>query len=83
MGTHPNGALTDTAKVIGHLLTFRWPKLHYRNPSNTNVFYWGGKVCDVVRNVVEWQADVVCETDQAQTSAKQTLKSHCLFLVVQ
>ncbi|KAL5459802.1 hypothetical protein EMCRGX_G033178 [Ephydatia muelleri] len=25
-------------------LPLPWPKLHYRNPSNTNVFYWGGKI---------------------------------------
>ncbi len=44
MGTHPNSALKDTAIFLGHMLTLSWPKLHYRNPSNTNVFYWGGKV---------------------------------------
>lgn len=44
MGTHPRSALWDTASFFGHLLTLRWPALHYRNPSNTNVFYWGGKV---------------------------------------
>lgn len=44
MGTHPNSALRDTAIFLCHLLTLRFPKLHYRNPSNTNVFYWGGKV---------------------------------------
>ena len=44
MGTHPHSALRDTISFLGHLATFRWPKLHYRNPSNTNVFYWGGKV---------------------------------------
>lgn len=47
MGTHPHSALRDTASFLGHLATFRWPKLHYRNPSNTNVFYWGGKVRSV------------------------------------
>ena len=47
MGTHPHSALRDTASFLGHLATFRWPKLHYRNPSNTNVFYWGGKVCSL------------------------------------
>ena len=44
MGTHPNGVIKDTAILLKNLLTMRWPKLHYRNPSNTNVFYWGGKV---------------------------------------
>ena len=45
MGTHPNSALKDTASVLGNLLMLRLPKLRYRNPSNTNVYYWGGKVC--------------------------------------
>ena len=45
MGTHPNSALKDTAIFLKHMLTLSWPKLQYRNPSNTNVFYWGGKVC--------------------------------------
>ena len=44
MGTHPNSALKDTAVLLKSLATLRWPKLQYRNPSNTNVFYWGGKV---------------------------------------
>lgn len=45
MGTHPNGVIVDTANLLKSLLMMRWPKLRYRNPSNTNVFYWGGKVC--------------------------------------
>ena len=45
MGTHPNSALKDTASFLGNLLMMRMPKLRYRNPSNTNVYYWGGKVC--------------------------------------
>ena len=44
MGTHPNSPLKDTAILLKNLLLFKWPALHYRNPSNTNVFYWGGKV---------------------------------------
>ncbi len=45
MGTHPNSPLKDTAILLKNLVMLRWPNLHYRNPSNTNVFYWGGKVC--------------------------------------
>lgn len=44
MGTHPNGVIKDTAILLKSWMTLRWPKLQYRNPSNTNVFYWGGKV---------------------------------------
>ena len=48
MGTHPNGIIKDTASLLKSLLAIRWPKLRYRNPSNTNVFYWGGKVYALV-----------------------------------
>jgi len=48
MGTHPNSAIKDTVSFLGNLLTLRMPKLRYRNPSNTNVYYWGGKVCDTL-----------------------------------
>ena len=44
MGTHPNGALKDSLSLLGNALQLKWPQLMYRNPSNTNVFYWGGKV---------------------------------------
>ena len=50
MGTHPNGVVKDTATLLKSLLTLQWPKLRYRNPSNTNVFYWGGKVRTLVCN---------------------------------
>ena len=46
MGTNPNSAIRDTAVLIKSMLTFSWPTLRFRNPSNTNVFYWGGKVMD-------------------------------------
>ena len=45
MGTHPNSPLKDTALLLKSWLGLSWPNIHYRNPSNTNVFYWGGKVC--------------------------------------
>lgn len=54
MGTHPNGIIKDTAILFKNLLTLRWPKLRYRNPSNTNVFYWGGKVTCVL--CIVWSA---------------------------
>ena len=80
MGTHPHSALRDTASFLGHLATFRWPKLHYRNPSNTNVFYWGGKVRSVcvvevlsMHNVVlgeyelyQWCHSFLCGISQNQ-----------------
>ena len=43
MGTHPNGALKDSLTLLVNALQLKWPQLIYRNPSNTNVFYWGGK----------------------------------------
>ena len=44
MGTNPNSAIKDTAMLLKNFLTLSWPVLRFRNPSNTNVFYWGGKV---------------------------------------
>lgn len=42
MGTMPS---YTTLKAFGTLLTsWRFPPLKFRNPSNTNSFYWGGKV---------------------------------------
>jgi all-trans-8'-apo-beta-carotenal 15,15'-oxygenase len=43
-GTNPQGALKDTSTFLANALRLRLPQLSYRNPSNTNVFYWGGKV---------------------------------------
>jgi len=44
MGSHPSSALRDTMAFLASALALQWPRLSYRNPSNTNVFYWGGKV---------------------------------------
>ena len=42
MGTMPSHS---TLKAFGTLLTsWRFPPIKFRNPSNTNSFYWGGKV---------------------------------------
>lgn len=43
MGTHPSGVMKDSLTFLGNALQLKWPQLKYRNPSNTNVFYWGGK----------------------------------------
>ena len=48
MGTHPSSALTDTIAFLGSAISLQWPRLIYRNPSNTNVFHWGGKVHNIV-----------------------------------
>ena len=44
MGTTPKGVLSTSATAIGSLLKGQLPKIKFRNPSNTNVFYWGGKL---------------------------------------
>ncbi len=44
MGTNPHGVIGNAAVLLKSFLTFSWPALRFRNPSNTNVFYWGGKV---------------------------------------
>ena len=43
MGTKPS---YSAVKALGTLLTtWKVPPIEFRNPSNTNSFYWGGKVC--------------------------------------
>ena len=48
MGSNPDSALRSTVSLIGNFFMMRWPRLHFRNPSNTNVFYWGGKVSKII-----------------------------------
>ena len=44
MGTRATGPVTQFGKVLVSLLSGKKPKIKFRNPSNTSVFYWGGKV---------------------------------------
>lgn len=44
MGTAASSALKGTAAFLGNLVTGKLPSIAFRNPSNTNSFYWGGKV---------------------------------------
>ena len=44
MGTRGGNRLKDTVSAVASILTGSAPKLKFRNPSNTNSFYWGGKV---------------------------------------
>ena len=44
MGTKTTGCITDTTKTLWNLVQGRLRKIKFRNPSNTNSFYWGGKV---------------------------------------
>ena len=44
MGTRATGVLAETANTVWNLLQGKFPKIKFRNPSNTNSFYWGGKV---------------------------------------
>ena len=53
MGTNPNSALKDTMLFLKSMATMSKPRLQYRNPSNTNVFYWGGKVIPLSHNIYE------------------------------
>jgi all-trans-8'-apo-beta-carotenal 15,15'-oxygenase len=45
MGTSTTGPISGTAALLGNLMKGKLPGLIFRNPSNTNSFYWGGKVC--------------------------------------
>lgn len=44
MGSHPQGTLSTSLMALRSLLTGQFPKIKFRNPSNTNVFHWGGKL---------------------------------------
>ncbi|XP_065186403.1 apocarotenoid-15,15'-oxygenase-like [Sycon ciliatum] len=48
MGTRNRSSLYGSLATLGTFLTTGGlPKYAYRNPSNTNVFYWGGKLLSV------------------------------------
>ena len=52
--SEPRGAIAQTLSAVKSLLLRQErPRLKFRNPSNTNVFYWGGKV-----RHVRWRDDV-------------------------
>ena len=44
MGTSPSGTVSQFSQLVLCLLRGKKPMLEFRNPSNTSVFYWGGKV---------------------------------------
>eukprot|EP00794_Sanderia_malayensis_P020118 gene20118-22089_t len=44
MGTANKQPVKDTIKALSALVTGSKLSLNFRNPSNTNVFYWGGKL---------------------------------------
>ena len=44
MGTRDKRLVADTMKALSSLVTGSQINMQFRNPSNTNAFYWGGKV---------------------------------------
>jgi all-trans-8'-apo-beta-carotenal 15,15'-oxygenase len=44
MGTDPSGTVSQFCQLALSLLRGKMPTLEFRNPSNTSVFYWGGKI---------------------------------------
>ena len=44
MGSINPSLVKDTLSTMGGVVTGNFPKLEFRNPSNTNALYWGGKV---------------------------------------
>lgn len=44
MGTRNKSIIRDSLKAMLSIVTGSNLDLKFRNPSNTNVFYWGGKV---------------------------------------
>lgn len=48
MGTRNDNKVADTVGAFSSVLLGRKNKFKFRNPSNTNAFYWGGKVISTV-----------------------------------
>ena len=48
MGTRNHSRFRDAVAATFGMVTGNFPKLVFRNPSNTNAFYWGGKVRKLV-----------------------------------
>jgi len=44
MGTRNENKITDTVKALSTLASGGKSDIIFRNPSNTNALYWGGKV---------------------------------------
>ena len=44
LGTRNHSRVRDTLGTTFGMITGNFPKLVFRNPSNTNACYWGGKV---------------------------------------
>ncbi|XP_031554607.1 uncharacterized protein LOC116291575 [Actinia tenebrosa] len=44
MGTMATGAVSGTVALLRSLMKGALPTIQFRNPSNTNSFYWGGKL---------------------------------------
>ena len=44
MGTRNKHLIRDSMKALFSIATGKSLNLQFRNPSNTNVFFWGGKV---------------------------------------
>ncbi|XP_057315890.1 apocarotenoid-15,15'-oxygenase-like isoform X2 [Hydractinia symbiolongicarpus] len=44
MGTRDTRMIKDTFDTVTGMVTGNLPSLTFRNPSNTNSFYWGGKI---------------------------------------
>eukprot|EP00294_Goniomonas_avonlea_P001174 CAMPEP_0114555588 /NCGR_PEP_ID=MMETSP0114-20121206/8832_1 /TAXON_ID=31324 /ORGANISM="Goniomonas sp, Strain m" /LENGTH=520 /DNA_ID=CAMNT_0001740729 /DNA_START=18 /DNA_END=1580 /DNA_ORIENTATION=- len=59
MGTNPPSLPgADAVRTVANLVTRRPPaKLNYKNASNTNVFYWGGKLLSLWESGVPYNLD--------------------------
>ncbi|XP_001635106.2 apocarotenoid-15,15'-oxygenase [Nematostella vectensis] len=44
MGTKSTSILRSSASLLTSFLQGKFPRIKFRNPSNTNSFYWGGKL---------------------------------------
>ena len=75
MGTKNPNSFTDTFSAITGMFTGKLPKLKFRNPSNTNAFYWGGKVCCSRRNNVA-AVEIILQPSKKQSVTEGGMSTH-------
>jgi len=57
MGTRNDNKIKDTINTTIGMLTGNLPKIKFRNPSNTNAFYWGGKIITLYETSIPYCLD--------------------------
>ena len=78
MGTRPYGVLSTSLTTIRSLLTGQFPKIKFRNPSNTNVFFWGGKLLTCYETGIPHCLDAFTLETLGPETLGGNLHLHCL-----